>query len=121
MAIACLVERAPCLPSRICSISSRMNSPACVVGALPSRSAWRACSMVFCSGMIHLPVIRNELHGYERLAFFLVKRRDTQPSEIRFATEKQHKDNGSNGIPQCDFTAVEATSPPAFSRGRAKV
>src|ERR1051326_7332727 len=28
MAMACLVERAPCLPSRMCSISSRTNSPA---------------------------------------------------------------------------------------------
>jgi hypothetical protein len=34
MAMACLVERAPCLPRRMCSISSRTNSPACVVGAL---------------------------------------------------------------------------------------
>jgi len=32
IAIACFVERAPCLPSRICSISSRTNSPAAVVG-----------------------------------------------------------------------------------------
>jgi hypothetical protein len=36
MAIACFAERAPCLPSRICSISSRTNSPACVESALPS-------------------------------------------------------------------------------------
>ena len=28
IAIACFVERAPCLPSRICSISSFTNSPA---------------------------------------------------------------------------------------------
>ena len=28
IAMACLVERAPCFPSRICSISSRTNSPA---------------------------------------------------------------------------------------------
>src|SRR5689334_23369049 len=28
IAIACFVERAPCLPSRMCSISSRTNSPA---------------------------------------------------------------------------------------------
>src|SRR2546423_1404798 len=28
IAIACLAERAPCLPSRTCSISSRTNSPA---------------------------------------------------------------------------------------------
>jgi hypothetical protein len=33
IAIACLVERAPCLPRRTCSISSRTNSPACVDGA----------------------------------------------------------------------------------------
>ena len=35
MAMACLVDRAPCFPSRTCSISSRTNSPACVLGALP--------------------------------------------------------------------------------------
>lgn len=35
MAIACLLDRAPCLPLRMWSISSRTNSPACVVGALP--------------------------------------------------------------------------------------
>jgi len=37
MAIACLVERAPCFPSRMWSIFSRTNSPAAVVGALPPR------------------------------------------------------------------------------------
>src|SRR5215204_2348825 len=31
MAIACFADRAPCLPSRTCSISSRTNSPACVL------------------------------------------------------------------------------------------
>src|SRR4051812_42750765 len=51
MAIACLVLRAPCLPSRTCSISSRTNSPACVVGALPSRASLRARSTVFFSGI----------------------------------------------------------------------
>jgi hypothetical protein len=51
MAIACFVERAPCLPSRTCRISSWTNSPACVVGALPARLAFRALSIVFCSGM----------------------------------------------------------------------
>ena len=35
IAIACFVERAPCAPSRIKSISSRTNSPACVLGAFP--------------------------------------------------------------------------------------
>jgi hypothetical protein len=51
MAIACLAERAPCFPSRTCRISSRTNSPACVVGALPIRLSLRARSIVLCSGM----------------------------------------------------------------------
>jgi hypothetical protein len=51
MAIACLVERAPCLPSRTCSISSRTNSPACVDGARPARFAWRARFSVVLLGI----------------------------------------------------------------------
>ena len=58
IAMACLAERAPCLPSRICSISSRTNSPACVEGAFPSRSALRARSRVLCSGIL---IIRSTL------------------------------------------------------------
>src|SRR5437016_3704607 len=52
MAIACLVDRAPCLPSRMCSIVSFTNSPACVLGDFPSRLSFRARSMVFFSGML---------------------------------------------------------------------
>jgi hypothetical protein len=39
MAITCLAERAPCMPSRTCSISSRTYSPACVEAdfAFPAR------------------------------------------------------------------------------------
>ena len=51
MAMACSVERAPCFPRRMCSISSRTNSPACVVGALPCRFAFRARFSVVFSGM----------------------------------------------------------------------
>src|SRR5262245_31115111 len=51
MAIACLAERAPCLPSRTCSISSRTNSPAAVLGLFPWRSFLRARSVVRFSGM----------------------------------------------------------------------
>jgi len=54
MAIACLVDRAPCRPSRIRSISSRTNSPACVEGDFPSASVRRARSRVFLSGIILL-------------------------------------------------------------------
>jgi len=42
IAMACFVERAPCLPSRMWSISSRTNSPAWVEGAFPSRASFRA-------------------------------------------------------------------------------
>ena len=42
IAMACLADRAPCFPSRTCSISSRTNSPAWVDGALPARRAFRA-------------------------------------------------------------------------------
>jgi hypothetical protein len=51
MAIACLVERAPCFPSRMWCISSRTNSPACVVGAFPSRLSCWARLTVSCSGI----------------------------------------------------------------------
>ena len=51
IAMACLVERAPCFPSRICSISSRTNSPACVDGDLPSLSSSRTRSIVSSSGI----------------------------------------------------------------------
>jgi hypothetical protein len=51
IAMACLAERAPCLPSRTCSISSRTNSPACVDGARPARLAWRARLSVVLLGM----------------------------------------------------------------------
>ena len=51
IAMACCGDRAPCFPSRICSISSRTNSPACVEGDLPSRASSRARSVVSCSGM----------------------------------------------------------------------
>ncbi len=53
MAIACWGERAPCSPSRICSISSRTNSPAWVEADLPSRSSSRARSIISSSGIIH--------------------------------------------------------------------
>src|SRR6185312_12752345 len=56
MAIACLVERAPCSPRRILSISACTNSPAWVEGDLPSRASCRAFSMVSLSGMLVLIV-----------------------------------------------------------------
>src|SRR5262249_47747576 len=58
MAMACFVERAPCLPSRMCRISSSTNLPAWVLGALPSRFACRAFASVCFSGMMSvLPML----------------------------------------------------------------
>jgi hypothetical protein len=51
MAIACLVLRAPCLPSRTWCISSRTNPPACVLGAFPERASRRARLMVSFLGI----------------------------------------------------------------------
>src|SRR5207302_4220084 len=57
IAIACLVDRAPCLPLRTCSISSRTNSPAWVLGDFPWRLAFWARSNVLCSGIIGSSII----------------------------------------------------------------
>ena len=46
IAIACFAEAAPCFPSRMCSISSRTNSPAWVEGDLPSSLSLRARPIV---------------------------------------------------------------------------
>src|SRR5206468_6852773 len=61
MAMACSGERAPCSPSRICSISSRTNSPACVLGALPSRASSCARSIASSSGITKIvsPLLRR--------------------------------------------------------------
>jgi hypothetical protein len=51
IAIACLGDRAPCFPRRMCSISSRTNSPAAVVGLFPSRRSCFARSTVVFDGI----------------------------------------------------------------------
>src|SRR5512138_80165 len=56
MAIACFAERAPCLPLRMSSISSRTNSPATLLADLPARAFLRARSSVRFSGM-GLPLV----------------------------------------------------------------
>lgn len=70
IAIACLVERAPCFPSRMCSISSRTNSPACVLGAFPSRLSCFARSIVFFSGtatsLLHVSTCTKSKRGHAR-------------------------------------------------------
>lgn len=56
MAIACFVERAPCSPLRMASISSRTNSPACVEGASPSRLSFRAMLYIAYMVAARLPI-----------------------------------------------------------------
>ena len=51
MAMACFVLAAPCFPSRMWCISSRTNSPACVLGDLSSSLSRLAGSITSCSGM----------------------------------------------------------------------
>jgi len=55
IATACLADRAPCFPSRMWCISSRTNSPAWVVGALPWRLSRLARSSVSFSGIVLSP------------------------------------------------------------------
>src|SRR6185437_1457861 len=55
IAIACWGDRAPCFPSRICSISSRTNSPACVLADLPCLLSRSARSITSSSGMFSPP------------------------------------------------------------------
>src|SRR5262249_56155375 len=52
MAIACLVDLAPCLPSRTWWTSSRTNSPACVLGASPRCLSRLARASVSFSGIL---------------------------------------------------------------------
>src|SRR5437762_9019882 len=86
IAIACLVDRAPCSPSRMCSISSRTNSPACVEGDLPSRSSSRALSSGSSSGIPIRFAPHDPLGCYEKCAgrrVYLI----TPPTEQLTTTE----------------------------------
>src|SRR5690348_13116189 len=62
MAIACCDDLAPCLPWRMSSISSRTNSPACVLADLPARLSCMAFLTVCFLG------IDSSLHCSARLA-----------------------------------------------------
>ena len=61
IAMACLVDRAPCLPSPMWSISSFTNSPAGVLGDFRSAASSRARSRVSSSGLVppHLSAVRQ--------------------------------------------------------------
>ena len=60
--LACFVLAAPCFPSRMWCISSRTNSPAGVLGDLPSSSSRLARSITSCSGTGHSLINLNWVH-----------------------------------------------------------
>src|SRR5438067_12882900 len=92
MGIACLAERAPCFPSRICSISCRTNSPACVESDFPSRSSSPARSMVSCPG-------RAKWFRYQRsLVVGLVCNTLIKPGIVAFLGVRRAR--GLNTLPQ---------------------
>src|SRR5436190_13290829 len=92
MAIACFAERAPCLPLRMSSISSRTNSPATVLADLPCRAFRRARSRVRFSGMgfpsVELPQL--PFRGFKHLA-----PRARQPVAAAIDVEVQHRHGGA--------------------------
>src|SRR5919108_6605989 len=92
MAIACLVERAPCLPLRMSSISSRTNSPATVLGDLPWRAFLRARSSVRFSGMGFPSVEFPEL-AFRALEPRALRARETLAAAID--VEIQHRHGGA--------------------------
>ena len=63
MAIACFADRALCFPRRMCSISSRTNSPAWVLGDLPSLASRRARATVSFFGIPLPPTTINVWTG----------------------------------------------------------
>src|SRR5262249_9656427 len=66
IAIACFVDRAPCLPPRMWCISSRTNSPAWVEGDLPLDASRRARSIVRRSGIIPPSVVSPAVYEIVR-------------------------------------------------------
>src|SRR2546421_4206296 len=90
MAVACLLERAPCLPFRTSSISSRTNSPATVLADLPWRAFRRARSSVRFSGMEFPSVEFPELpfRGLEHLA---LRARQAFAAAIDLEVQHRHR------------------------------
>src|SRR3954469_5775430 len=87
MAIACLAERAPCLPLRMSSISSRTNSPATVLADLPARAFRRARSSVRFSGM-GFPSVKFAQRCVEHLA---LGKRHSVPGAVDMEVEHRHR------------------------------
>src|SRR6266849_9730535 len=116
MAMACLVLRAPCLPSRMWSISSCTNSPAWVLGAFPSRASFLAFWMVLFSGIYTavasaMPVCRAipvllTLGWVSDL--FRLRQKPPNAVVIRCCAQNPAKDRTDDGNPENFRTIGEA-------------
>src|SRR3954469_7892863 len=89
MAIACLAERAPCLPLRMSSSSSRTNSPATVLADLPSRPLRRARSRVRFSG-VGLPSVKLAQLILRRFQHLALRLRQAAAGTIDVKVEHRH-------------------------------
>src|SRR5437763_3101049 len=89
MAIACLVERAPCWPLRMSSISSRTNSPATVLADLPARAFRRARSSVRFSGM-GFPSVKFAQLVFRRVEHLALRARDSAPGPVDLTVQHRH-------------------------------
>jgi hypothetical protein len=98
IAIACLVDRAPCFPSLTWCISSRTNSPAWVEGAFPSRASSCARSTVSVSGTFppdrYPTQSREPKNDSSPVASFVFRSSWTSRSNWEPATERELKISG---------------------------
>src|SRR5260221_7408639 len=94
MAIACSGDAAPCLPSRMWCISSRTNSPACVLGDLPCLRSCSARLMVSLSGMSISSADSEEPACNQRAALRGERLHSRSPTARRGAREKYLRSNG---------------------------
>src|SRR2546423_15482820 len=91
MAIACLVERAPCLPLRMSSISSRTNSPATVLADFPARAFLRARSSVRFSGMGGFPFKETSQLPFGAFQHFALRARQRAAGAVEVKVEHRHR------------------------------
>src|SRR5256714_8388154 len=90
MAIACLVERAPCLPWRMSSSSSRTTSPATVLADLPARAFRRARSSVRFSGM-GFPSVKFAQLVFRRVEHLALPARHSAPGPVDVKVQHRHR------------------------------
>ena len=89
MAIACLAERAPCLPSRTCSISSWTNSPAWVEEIFLRACRGARPSEFSCSASFLLGDRRRKILASQRVAALAGVHRSVHPNLHRLLLERR--------------------------------